>query len=198
MPFHQGKDKASGPSGRLRLRLIGTIAHFIAAPSYGAMRIVADDNTNNPDAAGPLQPELQFARCMSNRYRSEEFPRCVSCTRRWAGDTCRFQGIRFFLKNQNRDIVGISFVESQKPDAPTMNFPNKWNVDLEPDHTLRVKVSSALSIQTLFPLTLYPQRTVAEALLPILKLELQHLSLPEIIRRPRESEVRATCGESER
>lgn len=79
-----------------------------------------------------------------------------------------------------------------------MNFPNKWNVDLEPDHTLRVKVSSTLSIQTLFPLTLYPQRTVAEALLPILKLELQHLSLPEIIRRPRESEVRATCGESER
>ena len=104
------------------------------------MRIVAEECNSNPDAAGPLQPELQFARCMSNRYRSEEFPRCVSCTRRWAGDTCRFQGIRFFLKNQNRDIVGISFVETQKPDAPTMNFPNKWNVILEREHILHVKV----------------------------------------------------------
>ena len=38
------------------------------------------------------------------------------------------------------------------------------------------------------------QRTVARALLPVLKDELKHLHVPEIIRRPRESEVRATCG----
>ena len=49
---------------------------------------------NGVPAAGTLVPELQFARCMSNRYRPDPFPRCVSCTRRWAGDTCRFQGIR--------------------------------------------------------------------------------------------------------
>ncbi|EIW61789.1 Clavaminate synthase-like protein [Trametes versicolor FP-101664 SS1] len=159
VPSTKGKEKASSSS----------------APAYTAMRVVTEDGSSNPEASGPLQPELQFARCMSNRYRSEEFPRCVSCTRRWAGDTCRFQGIRFFLKNQNRDIVGISFVESQKPDAPTMNFPNKWNIDLQMEHIRRVK------------------RTVAEALLPILKLEQSHLGLPEIIRRPRESEVRATC-----
>ena len=47
--------------------------------------------------------QFQFARCMSNRYRSEQFPRCVSCTRRWAGDTCRFQGIRFFLKDPQQE-----------------------------------------------------------------------------------------------
>lgn len=99
----------------------------------------------------------------------------MSCTRRWAGDTCRFQGIRFFLKNDKKQIVGISFVESQKPDAPTMNFPNKWNVTLDKPHTQRIK------------------RTVAQALLPTLKKELDHLSLSEVIRRPRESEVRATC-----
>ncbi|KAI0751497.1 hypothetical protein C8Q80DRAFT_1309487 [Daedaleopsis nitida] len=152
------KDKASG-----------------AGASMAAMPfIVPSEDSNNPDG-NSLQPELQFARCMSNRYRSEEFPRCVSCTRRWAGDTCRFQGIRFFLKNQNRDIVGISFVDGQKPDAPTMNFPNKWNISLELEHLQRVK------------------RTVADALLPVLKQEMQHLNLPEIIRRPRESEVRATC-----
>ncbi|KAI0332443.1 hypothetical protein GY45DRAFT_1369153 [Cubamyces sp. BRFM 1775] len=159
VPSHKGKEKASSSN----------------ATAYGPMKVVGEDGVSGTDAGGPLQPELQFARCMSNRYRSEEFPRCVSCTRRWAGDTCRFQGIRFFLKNQNRDIVGISFVESQKPDAPTMNFPNKWNVNLEMLHIRRVK------------------RTVAEALLPILKQELSHLALPEIIRRPRESEVRATC-----
>jgi hypothetical protein len=49
---------------------------------------------NGPPNPGKLVPELQFARCMSNRYKPDPFPRCVSCTRRWAGDTCRFQGIR--------------------------------------------------------------------------------------------------------
>ncbi|OJT13379.1 Lysine-specific demethylase 3A [Trametes pubescens] len=177
VPSTKGKEKASSSS----------------APAYTAMRVVTEDGSSNPEASGPLQPELQFARCMSNRYRSEEFPRCVSCTRRWAGDTCRFQGIRFFLKNQNRDIVGISFVESQKPDAPTMNFPNKWNIDLQMEHIRRVKVCDCVGYASLFLLTNLLQRTVAEALLPILKLEQSHLGLPEIIRRPRESEVRATC-----
>lgn len=96
----------------------------------------------NPVSSGSamLTTELQFARCMSNRYRSEQFPRCVSCTRRWAGDTCRFQGIRFFLKDQHRNIVGISFVESQKPDAPSMNFPTQWNISLKPEHIRSTKV----------------------------------------------------------
>ncbi|KAF9782594.1 hypothetical protein BJ322DRAFT_162417 [Thelephora terrestris] len=124
---------------------------------------------------GKLQPELQFARCMSHRYRNERFPRCVSCTRRWAGDTCRFQSIRFFLRDENKVIVGISFVENQKADSPTMDFPKKWNVPLDASHLNRVK------------------RTVARALLPVLKSELKHLHVPEIIRRPRESDVRATC-----
>lgn len=160
------------------------------------MRIVSDDGTQHPEASGPLHPELQFARCMSNRYRSEQFPRCVSCTRRWAGDTCRFQGIRFFLKDTQRNIVGISFVESQKADAPTMNFPSKWNVPLQPTHIRRTKVGCrvfvkyAVQILTRVP----PQRTIAQALLPTLRKELEHLSMAEIIRRPRESEVRATCG----
>ncbi|OBZ77031.1 hypothetical protein A0H81_03803 [Grifola frondosa] len=159
MSGDKGKEKAQNGNGQ----------------AMNTMRLVPDDGVVHPEASGPLHPELQFARCMSNRYRSEEFPRCVSCTRRWAGDTCRFQGIRFFLKNEKRDIVGISFVESQKADSPSMNFPVKWNVTLEIPHIRRIK------------------RTVARALLPILKQELQHLALSEIIRRPRESEVRATC-----
>lgn len=120
-------------------------------PSFSLERlqIVSIDpsqiNVANNEASGPLTPELQFARCMSNRYRSESFPRCVSCTRRWAGDTCRFQGIRFFLKDQQRNIVGLSFVESQKADAPTMDFPKRWNAPLRSEHIKITKVGVIFS-----------------------------------------------------
>ncbi|KAI0313254.1 hypothetical protein OF83DRAFT_1175844, partial [Amylostereum chailletii] len=114
-------------------------------------------STQSP-SHGPLHPELQFARCMSNRYKSENFPRCVSCTRRWAGDTCRFQGIRFFLKNDQGDIMGASFVENPKADGPTMNFPTRWDRSLDVACIREIK------------------RTVAAALLPTLKQELDHLN----------------------
>jgi lysine-specific demethylase 3 len=160
------------------------------------MRIVSEGGDQLPgsEASGPLRPELQFARCMSNRYRSEQFPRCVSCTRRWAGDTCRFQGIRFFLKDAQQNLVGISFVESQKADAPTMIFPNKWNVTLQPSHIGRIKVSYPETYITA-ACSYVLQRTIARALLPTLVEESKHLNMPEIIHRLRESEVRATCGE---
>ncbi|EPQ59707.1 Clavaminate synthase-like protein [Gloeophyllum trabeum ATCC 11539] len=141
----------------------------------GSMTIVCDNGVQLPEATSALRPELQFARCMSNRYKADSFPRCVSCTRRWAGDQCRFQGIRFFLKDDQGKIVGISFVESQKPDSPTMKFPERWNIELAAPYIDRIK------------------RTVARALLPTLREEQQHLSAPGVIRRPRESDVRATC-----
>jgi lysine-specific demethylase 3 len=137
MPSEKGKEKAADGSHILSFHLF--LSNFT---TIAPMRIVSDDATQSPGAetSVPLRPELQFARCMSNRYRSEQFPRCVSCTRRWAGDTCRFQGIRFFLKDSMRNLVGISFVETQKPDAPNMNFPDKWNVPLELSHIRRTKV----------------------------------------------------------
>lgn len=85
-------------------------------------------------------PELQFARCMSNRYRNDPFPRCVSCTRRWAGDTCRFQGIRFLLRDSQQTFVGVTFVDGQKADTPNMALPGKWNVKLERHHLDRIMV----------------------------------------------------------
>lgn len=103
-------------------------------------KIVDEHGNPLPESGRAIHPELQFARCMSNRYRSEEFPRCVSCTRRWAGDTCRFQGIRFFLKDDNRNIIGISFIENQKSDGPAMNFPHKWNISLTLEHIKHIKV----------------------------------------------------------
>jgi hypothetical protein len=38
------------------------------------------------------------------------------------------------------------------------------------------------------------KRAVAKALLPLLNQELEHIQTPPIISRPRESDVRATCG----
>lgn len=102
------------------------------------MQMAAADSSTND--ANKLQPELQVARCMSNRYKSEDFPRCVACTRRWAGDTCRFQGIRFFLKNEKRQIAGFSFMEKQKADFPNMKFPNEWNVPFTEEHLSVTKV----------------------------------------------------------
>ncbi|KAF8629624.1 hypothetical protein AX15_003360 [Amanita polypyramis BW_CC] len=122
-----------------------------------------------------LQPEMQFARCMSNRYKEHHFPRCVACTRRWAGDTCRFQGIRFFLKDFEETIVGISFVESSTSEGPALDFPRQWNRPLEQQFVKNMKA------------------IVARTLLRTLKDEMNHLRLPEIIRRPRETDVRTTC-----
>ncbi|KAH9483086.1 Lysine-specific demethylase 3A [Psilocybe cubensis] len=119
-------------------------------------------------------PELQFARCMSNRYKKEDFPRCVSCTRRWAGDTCRFQGIRYFLRDSQRKLCGVSFNEVGHSATP-MEFPSKWNKPLKIEQITRIKLS------------------IAKALFPILVAEQDHLSVSVIVRRPRESDVRATC-----
>ncbi|KAF9526318.1 hypothetical protein CPB83DRAFT_795109 [Crepidotus variabilis] len=135
----------------------------------------------NPDSFAErptmaLIPELQFARCMSNRYRNEEFTRCVSCTRRWAGDTCRFQGIRYFMRDSERRLLGISFKEhGDMSESSKMDFPKKWNRRIAREHTQRSKLS------------------IAKALLPALKIEQQHMQSPELVRRQRETDVRVTC-----
>jgi len=91
-----------------------------------------------------LIPELQFARCMSNRYKNEEFTRCVSCTRRWAGDTCRFQGIRYLMRDENMQLKGVSFAHPPDTENPRMKFPLKWNRNFEREHVQRSKVSGQL------------------------------------------------------
>src|SRR5712671_6396796 len=111
----------------------------------GNSRAGNESSTGAANGNGPFHPELQFARCMSNRYKAESFPRCVSCTRRWAGDTCRFQGIRFFLKDEKQNIVGVSFVENQKADSPTMKFPTRWNRSLDVMFIKEIKVWSTWS-----------------------------------------------------
>ena len=125
-------------------RLCGTDDHPLTISISGR------DTSNGPNTSGDdhgtgeqfYVPELQFARCMSNRYRNEEFPRCVSCTRRWAGDTCRFQGIRFFMRDAQRNLLAVSFNEHHNASqATSMEYPAKWNRSLEREHITRTKVS---------------------------------------------------------
>ncbi|KIJ94799.1 hypothetical protein K443DRAFT_349151 [Laccaria amethystina LaAM-08-1] len=128
------------------------------------------------DVGVMLIPELQFACCMPNVDRLDAFPRCVSCTRRWAGDTCRFQGIRYFMHDADGKLLGISFCESSSVSPPpTMEFLKKWNSKVGKEHARRSKLS------------------IAKALLPTLPLEQDYLKVAETVRRPRESDVRATC-----
>lgn len=94
----------------------------------------------NQVARSKLTPELQYARCMSNRYKTDAFPRCVSCTRRWAGDTCRFQGIRILLRDENKHLYAVSFIDSTKSDNVKIVLPERWNVNLEERHVKRTMV----------------------------------------------------------
>jgi lysine-specific demethylase 3 len=116
------------------------IQSYLMQAFAGNSRAGNESSTGAANGNGPFHPELQFARCMSNRYKAESFPRCVSCTRRWAGDTCRFQGIRFFLKDEKQNIVGVSFVENQKADSPSMKFPSRWNRPLDTVFIKEIKV----------------------------------------------------------
>ncbi|KAF8803952.1 Clavaminate synthase-like protein [Phlegmacium glaucopus] len=154
----------------------------LASTTNTTTTVTANATTTDPNNAlthlssVALVPELQYARCMSNRYRGELFSRCVSCTRRWAGDTCRFQGIRYLLRGLDKRIACVSFREHhQTVEPPTMDFPTEWNRKFKKEHMTRTKLS------------------IAKALLPTLKLEREHLKAEELVRRPRESDVRATC-----
>ena len=136
--------------------------------------------TYNGTLTSDLVPELQQARCMSTRYKNEQFPKCISCTRRWAGDTCRFQNLRLWLRKKDSGKThGISFTKCVVVKQQEMQYPRKWNVELRSHHVNIIK------------------HTVARALLPVLEVELAHLNKEApptgVVQRMRETECRATC-----
>ncbi|OCB84601.1 Clavaminate synthase-like protein [Sanghuangporus baumii] len=137
---------------------------------------VAVAAAQNQPFGGKWFPELQYARCMSARYKADPFPRCVSCTRRWAGDTCRFQNIRILLRDSNKVLWAVGFQDlGAKVQGPHMVYPDSWNVPLEKRHIDRV------------------MSTVAMSLVTHLRKEQAHQSLGSVVRRQRETDVRATC-----
>lgn len=97
------------------------------------------------------------------------------------------------MKDFEEVIVGISFVESSTSDGPTLDFPKQWNKPLKHEFVRKMKVKINSETPWTAPDDEY-QVIVAKALLPTLRNEMDHLNMPEIIRRPRETDVRTTCG----
>ncbi|KAJ7666546.1 hypothetical protein B0H17DRAFT_1089633 [Mycena rosella] len=125
-----------------------------------------------------LRVEIQEARCMASRYRNDladDITRCISCIRRWAGDTCRFQFVRFLFRDCDQKVRGFGFQERELDFLPSMEYPDAWNIPLRDDHIHETK------------------KTIAAALLPTLCEELRHIGKDAVVYRPRESDVRATC-----
>ncbi|TFY68723.1 hypothetical protein EVG20_g3448 [Dentipellis fragilis] len=125
--------------------------------------------------------EIQSSRCYSSKYEGTEYkdvPRCISCIRRRAGDTCRFMGIRFFVHNaQTSDPERriYTFNNEHSDEGPRFEFPTTWNIKFHETHLRRTKVA------------------IAHSLLPVLQLALEHQTIPEGICRSPEMDVRATC-----
>jgi lysine-specific demethylase 3 len=87
-----------------------------------------------------LSLDFQTSRCQSTRYHTESFPRCTACIRRQAGDGCRFQDIRAFLRDYKGELVAFAFPGHRKPEAPSLDFPSQWNVPLLNEHVKQIKV----------------------------------------------------------
>ena len=134
------------PSGSPRPAVSSVEEH--APSSLGVVNVVADGGAATPGGAAPLLVELQVNNCNSVRYRSEEMPRCTACIKKISGESCRFQRLRYLLRETTgrRKVVGFSFGESQAHASPALDMPNKWNTDLLPAHIERVKVSILWSL----------------------------------------------------
>ena len=157
------------------------------------MCIASTANGASMDAS-TLQLELQFARCMSNQYRSEQFTlrllypmlgwRCVSFP-------------RHPLLPQRQSTQHRRSQLHQKPQVRCSKYELPWSMECSTDHCAHT-ADEGDPLQCITPdhtnLIISIQRTVAQALLPTLRKELDHLATPQIIRRTRESEVWATCG----
>ncbi|KAI5823553.1 hypothetical protein K523DRAFT_357552 [Schizophyllum commune Tattone D] len=160
--FTAQKRMESAANANLNARLAGLAAE----------RVVVERSSDLGVNRQELKVELQVKRCMTGSA-AGEVPKCVACTRRWAGDTCRFQGIRYFGKDKEGKIITVAF--KGLPDPAKLNYPDKWNVKPTLEGLKTMKLA------------------VAKALLPILHDEQAHFESPIIVKRKRECDVRVTC-----
>ncbi|VDC04075.1 unnamed protein product [Peniophora sp. CBMAI 1063] len=189
----KGRGKAGGPDVPAPVD-VGTDQGATDAPS---------DIQDPTVPVGPLHPELQLARCMSPRYRTSPYPRCVACTRRWAGDTCRFQGLRVFLRDAQGTFRGVTFVEARPkpdpsaPDALSASAVASSESDSEPLTAARLPDVTRLPTTWNRPMGRAERRrvmeVVARSLIEVLESELIHLRQDGCMRRSKSSDVRPTC-----
>ncbi|KAJ7487749.1 Clavaminate synthase-like protein [Mycena galericulata] len=155
----------AGPSRALGTRTEG--------PVHGA-----HDNTLEPPTIASVEP--QSHPCAADEYKGEDIHQCASCARAWPSDSCRFQDIRFICRGADGKITGFYFqqyepYEPYEPYGSSMSWRKEWNIPLLHSHIHKTR------------------KAIATYLLPSLRKELQHVSLPVVVSRPRETEVRATC-----
>ncbi len=137
---------------------------------------------------------IQDKFCLATAYKDAKLSKCTSCSRRNGKDTCRFRDIRYIKRDAAGAFRGIGFQTKPAQTLGRVRFPESWDEKPRKEHVNIIKVRAMLSctFQSIADLT--EKRVVAAGLLPVLQREVKHLEHQDTICRPREIDVRATCG----
>lgn len=137
---------------------------------------------------------MQDKFCLATAYKDAKLSKCTSCSRRNGKDTCRFRDIRYIKRDAAGAFRGIGFKTKPAQTLGRVRFPDSWNEKPRKEHVNIIKVGAALSSTFHRIADLIVKRVVAAGLLPVLQREIKHLEHQDTICRPREIDVRATCG----
>lgn len=137
---------------------------------------------------------MQDKFCLATAYKDAKLSKCTSCSRRNGKDTCRFRDIRYIKRDAAGAFRGIGFETKPTQTLGRIRFPLSWNEEPRKEHVSIIKVGDILSCTFHGIADLTEKRVVAAGLLPVLQREMKHLEHPDTICRPREIDVRATCG----
>lgn len=137
---------------------------------------------------------MQEKFCLATAYKDAKLSRCTSCSRRNGMDTCRFRDIRYIIRDAAGISRGIGFKSEPAQTLGRVRLPHSWNEELRKEHVSTIKVGVVLSYSLHGIADSAEKRVVTVGLLPVLRREIKHLEHKDIICRPREVDVRATCG----
>ena len=137
---------------------------------------------------------MQDKFCLATAYKDAKLSKCTSCSRRNGKDTCRFRDIRYIKRDAAGAFRGIGFKTKPAQTLGRVRFPDSWNERPRKEHINIIKVGAMLSCTLHSIVDLTVKRVVAAGLLPVLQREIKHLEHQDTISRPREIDVRATCG----
>ena len=141
-----------------------------------------------------LRIVIQDKFCLATAYKDAKLSKCTSCSRRNGKDTCRFRDIRYIKRDAAGAFRGIGFQTKPAQTLGRVRFPELWNEKPRKEHVNIIKVRAMISCTFQSIADFMGKRVVAAGLLPVLQREVKHLEHQETICRPREVDVRATCG----
>jgi hypothetical protein len=133
--------------------------------------------------------EVQRGLCTDGHW--AQYPKCRSCDRKQPTlDLCRFRGFRAICDGDQQFVKAVDPTEQGSNFSFTPHIPERL-----PSHIEEIKVnhSSVAAVGQIMMLEL--QTVTAQALLPVIKEELKHISHPNIHFRPFDITNRITCGE---